>query len=584
MRLQLESPSIIDKLFGLIERRKSSDRLILRIFFFTTLFLGIFFLYTVNKEHSFITPTSGGVLSEGIVGIPRFVNPALAITRADQDTVALLYSGLLKIDTEGNLKPDIAESITASEDGKTYHVIIRKDRSFHDGTPITARDAIYTIKLIQDPDLKSPFRGNWSDVTIEEINEYEFNVILVEAYSPFIENFTIGIMPQHIWSTLPIEQLPFSQHNTEPIGSGPFSIKSIIRGQSGLISGYSLIPAPNNQDKPNLSAIELHFFQNETDLLSAFQKQEINSTTYLSEQSIKELDQTHIHILTQPLPRVFALFFNQNRSPALRDKAARLALSTAVDRERIISEVLGGYGVPTTKPIIEGIDALKLTSPAEEHSSAFSQEAAREILTKGGWKQNDSGFWEKKIDQETETLSLTIKTSNVSLFDKTATIIADNWRALGVEVQVEQYEQTGLVQSVIRTRDFQALLFGLDMNRTQDLYPFWHSSQKDDPGLNIAQYTNIAVDRLLEKTRNSQNQTERTQLLVDVSKAISEEIPAIFLFAPSIAYVVDERIITTPMPSLGKQSDRFMNVSEWYAKTETVWPFFQKDNLVNEIN
>lgn len=137
---------------------------------------------------------------------------------------------------------------------------------------------------------------------------------------------------------------------------------------------------------------------------------------------------------------------------------------------------------------------------------------------------------------------------------------------------------------MIRTRDFQALLFGLDMNRTEDLYPFWHSSQKDDPGLNIAQYTNISVDRLLEKTRNSQDKAERQTLLLEASKAISEEVPAIFLFAPSISYVVDEDIITSKMHSLGKPSDRFMNVSNWYAKTEVVWPIFQKEDVVKDIN
>ena len=582
MRLSLERFSVTDKFLGLIEGRKPSDRLILRSLFFITLFLGIFFLYSINKENSFLTPTRGGVLHEGIVGIPRFVNPALAITRADQDVVALVYSGLLKINTEGNLQPDIAESITVSEDGKTYNVKVRKDRSFHDGTPITARDVIYTIKLIQDPDLKSPLRGNWNDVNIEEVSEYEFNVILTEAYSPFMENFTVGIMPQHIWSTLPIEQLPFSQHNTEPIGSGPFKVEKVNRGPSGLINGYSLTPAPNGQDNPNLSGVELNFFQNEADLLTAFSDGQINSTAYFSEQTINSLNKDEIQILTQPLPRIFAVFFNQNRSPSLRDKAARQALSAAIDREKIINEVLGGYGVPTTKPILQDIVTIKSTSTTEVSDLAFSQEAARQILVDGGWKQNDSGFWEKKIDNETQTLGLTIKTTNLSLFDKTATIVADNWRALGVEVQVEQYEQTGLVQSVIRTRDFQGLLFGLDMNRTQDLYPFWHSSQKDDPGLNIAQYTNIAVDRLLEKTRNSQNPEERGRLLVEVSNAIGEEFPAIFLFAPSIAYVVDENIITTPMSSLGKPSDRFMNISAWYAKTETVWPIFRKDDLTNE--
>ncbi len=122
------------------------------------------------------------------------------------------------------------------------------------------------------------------------------------------------------------------------------------------------------------------------------------------------------------------------------------------------------------------------------------------------------------------------------------------------------------------------------MNRTQDLYPFWHSSQRDDPGLNIAQYTNIAVDRMLEKTRNSQDEVERGQLLGQVSEALSQETPAIFLFAPSIAYVITEEIVPTKMERLGKASDRFMNVSDWYAKTEVVWPIFQNNNVVTEIN
>ena len=97
-------------------------------------------------------------------------------------------------------------------------------------------------------------------MTIKEVGEYELQVKLTEAYSPFMENFTLGIMPQHIWSTIPIEQLPFSQHNTEPIGSGPFSIKQIKRNSAGLISSYVLTPALNSQSKPNLAAIELVFF------------------------------------------------------------------------------------------------------------------------------------------------------------------------------------------------------------------------------------------------------------------------------------------------------------------------------------
>ena len=574
--------TLLDKFIALIEARKPSDKLFLRTLFFSLLFFGILFAFNLNRDNSFPTPTRGGTLIEGVVGIPRFVNPALAITRADQDTVSLLYSGLMRIDTNGNLVPDIAESITLSEDGTVYNILVRKDRTFHDGKPITARDVVYTIKLVQDSDLKSPLRGNWSDVTIKEVSEYELQVILTEAYSPFMENFTLGIMPQHIWSTLPIEQLPFSQYNTEPVGSGPFSIKQIKRNSSGLISSYVLTPALNSQSNPNLAAIELVFFQNEVDLEKAFTDKLINSTVYLPNEIIANLD-PDIQIISQPMPRVFGIFFNQNRSAALRDKAAREALSVAINRQDLITKVLSGYGVPTTKPILEVDVALESSSTVSDVNSTSSLELAREILLAGGWEQNDLGFWEKKINQTTETLSLTIKTSNTSLFDRTVNIVSDSWRELGVEVQIEQYEQSDLVQSVIRTRDFQALLFGLDMNRTQDLYPFWHSSQKDDPGLNISQYTNIAVDRLLEKTKNSQDQAERKQLLQEISTAISEEVPAIMLFAPSMVYALNKSIITTPMTAIGKPSDRFMNVSDWYAKTEILWPFFQNQNIVNDI-
>ncbi len=576
----------LDGLFGLIERRQPSDRLLLRSLFFLTIFSGIFFLYSINQENSNPTPARGGVLTEGIVGIPRFINPALAITRADQDTVALVYSGLMKIDVDGTLVPDIAESVTLSEDGKNYTIVVRKDRTFHDGTPLTARDVVYTYTLVQDSDLKSPLRGNWSDVTITEVGEYELTVNLAEAYSPFIENFTLGIMPRHIWSNLPIEQLPFSQYNTEPIGSGPFSIEEVQRDASGLISGYSLKPEPNSQNNPNLSGIELRFFQNESQLKTALTNKEISATVYLSTAEIQNFINNDTRVLTEPLPRIFGVFFNQNRSASLRDKAARQALNVAIDRDALVEEILNGYGVPITKPTLSSSSELESESTETEEGIISPIDQARNILIDGGWEQNEAGFWEKEIDDTVETLSFTLKTSNSDLFDKTATRLAATWRELGVEIQVEQYEQTGLVQSVIRSRDFQAVLFGLDTNRTEDLYPFWHSSQKDDPGLNISQYTNIAVDRLLEKTRNSKDSAERAQLQNEVSTAINAETPAIFLFAPSIAYVIDKTITTTPMSTLGKPSDRFMNVSNWYAKTEVVWPIFQNDSTdtINEIN
>ena len=149
MRTRLQDFSFIDKLLGLIERQRPSDRLFLRLLFFAIIASGIYLILSLNQQYSVLAPASGGTLVEGMIGMPRFVNPALAITRADQDTVALLYSGLMKIDPEGNLVNNIAESVNVSEDGLTYNIKVRKDQSFNDGTPLTAKDVVFTMELVK---------------------------------------------------------------------------------------------------------------------------------------------------------------------------------------------------------------------------------------------------------------------------------------------------------------------------------------------------------------------------------------------------------------------------------------------------
>jgi peptide/nickel transport system substrate-binding protein len=577
MDKKFSTPRFLDRFIGYIESVPQSDRLILRLAFFGIIASVIFLAYALNDKYSILTPTAGGEISEGIVGTPRFVNPALALTRADQDVTALVYRGLLKIGADGELQNDIAESVTAAEDGLTYNVILRRDVKFHDSTPLTAHDVAFTIQLIQDADLKSPLRGNWTEVLVEEVGEYELNIILKEAYAPFVENFTVGIMPAHIWSNLSIGQMPFSQLNTEPVGSGPFEVTAARRDATGIITHYTLDAFRENDVQAKLDTIELFFFQNESELIDALKQKEIDATAYISNENIEEALSKNISIFEQSLPRTFGVFFNQNRSSVLRDESARKALTMAINRDALIEKTLFGHGVPIETPTTFGSAKIESQEGEEETEQLDSAEQAVQILEDGGWLKNNAGFWEKEIDGGLVTLSITVKTSNSPLFSSLVESIAAQWQAIGVEVSVEQYEQTGLVQSVIRTRDFQALLFGLDMNRTQDLYPFWHSSQRDDPGLNIAEYTNLTVDRLLEAARTEQDTTVREEYLAEASQTIAQEMPAIFLFQPTMTYLVQSDITISPMRELGRPADRFTTIANWHTESESLWPIFRTD-------
>lgn len=561
--------------FSFIRRRKISDRIIYNVALSIFLASSLFSILILNDSYTTSVPTSGGTLVEGIVGTPRFVNPVLAINRADHDMVALIYSGLLKLDAQGNLVNDIAESITQSEDGKTYHIQIRNDAYFHNGQQLKVRDIAYTIALIQDPELKSPLRGNWDGVQIEEIGEFELNIILEEAYMPFIENLLVGILPRELWDGLSIEQVAFSQNNTQPIGTGPYQVTEVVRNKSGLINGYKLSAFTSQGDTPNISKLVFNFYQNEEELLVALSNKEIASTPSLSPENLALVDTASYQIIESPIPRTFAMYFNQNKSAVLRDKSARNALEIMVDRDQIITQVLRGHGIPTDSPVPPGF--IEVNSSDSKEVQALSVEKktiAEKILIDGGWRKNEVGIWEKVLDGEKTTLSLLITTANTPLFDKTATAVADMWKALGIEVTVSQFEQTDLVQTIIRPRDFEILLYGADIGRQIDLYPFWHSSQKNDPGLNIAQYTNIDVDALLEKIRITDDATEKTKIIHDIENILEKDIPAVFLFVPTFGYVLDAQVRLPTQLHISRQSERFAGIRTWHMESDDVWPMF----------
>ena len=574
----MSKSSLLTRYFAFLQRRLTGDRfifhLILIVMIGSLLMLGL----QINNHYAKLTPTPGGTLVEGIVGTPRFVNPVLAITRADLDMVQLVYSGLMKVNPNGDLVPDLAESVTVSPDGRTYHVKLRHDRYFSDGSPVTAKDVAYTIGLIQNADLKSPLRGNWDGVLVEELGDYELNIVLKEPYAPFMENLTVGILPRSIWDQLPTEQLPFSQHNTEPIGSGPYYVSGVSHNKSGLINGYTLKASPYAAQKPKIETLSLRFFENEDGLIDALNEGEVHGTPSLSAAGLKKVNLSQYTELEKPLPRVFGLFFNQNKSTALRDKAVREALDVMIDRSTLVTDVLQGHGIPTTSPVPPGFLGVQSTSTTPTSSPEKERlAAAKKILTDGGWSQADNGTWSKTVGKQTTPLDLTISTANTDLFSATAQKVETWWKDLGVTVNVDQYEQADLVQTVIRPRDYQVLLFGNDVGRAIDLYPFWHSSQKDDPGLNITQYTNIDTDALLEKIRTATTTKARDENVTKFTTIIANEKPALFLFTPTFTYLIDKKVTVDDMKRLGSPSDRFANISDWYISNQRLWPIFQSD-------
>ena len=206
-----------------------TERLVVHVLFVAILVSGLTSLILFNSQYLVSNPRTGGTLTEGIVGVPRFINPLYAERDADRDLTSLIYSGLTRRTPQGNLIPDLAESWEISEDGLVYTFILKEDAKFHDGTLLTAQDIVFTVEAIQESSTKSPFERDWDGIAVQALNDSTVTFSLPKPFTPFIQNTTLGILPQHLWENIGKENYLFSRYNLTPIGSGPYQIVSTKR-------------------------------------------------------------------------------------------------------------------------------------------------------------------------------------------------------------------------------------------------------------------------------------------------------------------------------------------------------------------
>lgn len=543
--------------------------------FFGAVFVisSIALLYKVNTSFMVEVPDRGGELSEGIIGSPRFVNPLLAMSDADKDITSLVYSGLMKVTADGTLRPDLAQEYAVSSDGLTYTFTLKSDATFHDGEPVTADDIIFTIEKAQDATLKSPKRGSWDGITVAKISDTEVQFILKQPYGPFLENTTLGILPKHIWKDATSEQFSFSEYNIEPIGSGPYRVKSVRKNSAGIPIGYTLKSFSDYAlGEPYVSALSIQFYTDEKALSSALSKGDVESGYGLSAETAHALEEKGSRIEKSILPRTFAVFFNQSQAPVFANKEVRRALNASVNKDAIVSSVLFGYGHSIDGPI--PTEATSADSRTEDERIA----EATAILTKAGWTRTStsSGEWIKKDKKSTQKLSFSIATGDAPELKAAAQMIVQDWTKLGAQVDLQIYETGDLNQNIIRPRKYDALFFGEVIGRNLDFYPFWHSSQRTDPGLNIATYVNSSVDKLLEDARGTSDESIRDKKYEEFASIIKEDQPVVFVYAPSFLYVLPSKMKGVHVGELTTPSERFANIEEWYIATSNIWNIFNK--------
>lgn len=554
-------PNVLSGLATHIRSLSPGDRFIASVLTLFFLISALVSLYALERTFLVEVPARGGSLTEGIIGSPRFVNPLLALTDADRDVTALTYAGLMGADGEGNLVPILAESYIVSEDGREYLFTLRTNAKFSNGTPVTADDVVFTVERAQDPSLKSPELANWANIAVEAVDARTVRFVLPKPYAPFLADTTLGILPADLWRNIPIDEFPFSPLMQDPVGAGPFEVARIERDKNGGITAYTLKASPTYAlGRPYLDSIRIRFYDSAPELRDAYDKGRIQSAYGLPLPGA----------LRAPYSRVFGAFFNGDENPVFARVEVREALSIALDRNRIVNEVLGDYATPLASPVPPGSGIEEVPLPEG------GVERARTVLEDAGWSLNEeTGTWENP-SEKLQLASITLRTSNVPELKAIATSIEADWEAFGVPTIVELYEPGDLASSVIRPRDYEVLLFGMVIGRDRDLFAFWDSGERSDPGLNIASYANRTVDQLLESFRTERDPEIAREDLSEIARLIAADYPAAFTHAPDFLYTVPNSVRGVRISQIASPSDRFATVAGWYRNKEYVWPFLAK--------
>ncbi len=497
----------------------------------------------------------GGTYSEAAVGTVHSLNPVLPETGAASDINRLIFSGLTRYNSRRQVVPDLA-TWDVSSDGKTYTFHLRHGVKWHDGVPFTSADVAFTLAAIQNPDSRSPLASSWEGVKVDTKDDFTVVFTLPQALNSFLDSSTVGIVPRHILESVEPALLREADFNQNPIGTGPFKMKTFAPSAKDV----ELIANPNYfLGKPKLDEFDFKFYDTPAETLRAYAQRQVTSPGRIyPDASLEQQQQAGLKQYNFTLPDIQTLFFATG-DPVLGDKNLRSILSRSINRQQILDRATGSQGSALTQPLLPGqLGYTNKFAPAP-----LDPAAARRALDAAGWLQTKPGAVRTKAGAK---LELKLATLSGGELERVANEIKRQYSDIGIDVHITATDRDQLQQSYMRPRNFQMLLYGLNLGSDPDVYSFWHSSQIADHGVNLSAYNSPDADRALEAGRIKADPLVRTGKYEAFLKAWNPDFPAAVLYQTGYTYATSDTVAGISAHRLVVPADRFYDVQRWTVR------------------
>lgn len=425
---------------------------------------------------------------------------------------------------------------------------LRHGVRFHDGHPFDARDVKFTYEAIMNPKNLSPRTSNFEPIkSVDVIDPYRVRVVYKRLFSPAINAWTMGILPEHLLNDealaaeaerrglseaarerFGMRDSEFSRH---PIGAGPFRF---VEWRSDEVIHLT------RNDNYWEGAPQYHdfYFRIIPDYLTQeveFRSGAVDSYDPLPHQAARYKSDTRYQSFSRVGFGYTYIGYNL-ANPLLADKRVRRALGMAINVDEIIKYVLYDQGERTTGPYPKNTDWY---DPSVK-PIPYDPEQARSILEQLGWKRNSDGLLEK----DGKIFEFNLITNHGNPLRKAILTIAQNgWRRIGVKCNTQVFEWAVFLKDFIDPRKFDAVVLGWSMGVDPDLFQIWHSSQTGPNQLNFVGYKSTKADELIVRIRREYDVAKQRKLTHELHRLVAEDQPYTFLYATRGTTVLDKKIV-----------------------------------------
>lgn len=482
----------------------------------STLILAAAFLWTTGAWAD--TPSRGGTVVVAVTSDPGHFNPAITTGYNVHVVADSMFNGLVALDENLSPSPDLAESWTVDKDSRIYTFNLVKNARWHDGKPFTSADVKFTFENVLLKYHSRTKAGLGSVIeSIETPNDYTVVFRLKKSYGPLLQRLDVTeapILPMHIFRAggNPNEH----PANLKPIGTGPFRLGSYKRGE--------IITLERNPDYfkdglPKLDRLVFRIIPDASTQLLAMEQGEIDYVNRIPNVDVKRLQSKGGFTLVQSSSGpgggncIVTLSFNLDRK-ILQMIEVRKAIAYAIDRRRIVDQVLFGWGRIAEAPISSAIS----WAHSPESLAAYNHDLAKSeaLLASAGLKKDSDG------------VLLSLDVVHFPRFNKYAAVVKQDLAKVGINLVSRPLDRAAAVDAIFKQRNFDTNIIsycnGLDpdigvkrMYVSNNIGPI--------PFSNGSGYRNETIDELFNAAGQTSNLDERRKYYREVQKILGQDLP-----------------------------------------------------------